>query len=76
MEKELKNLPPDIPDSPRMEKEADVVPPEMPEAYHKARRQLCLFSAILIFWEYVGIRFGEKAAESTIVKLPAADTKA
>lgn len=58
-----------------MEKENDVVPHEMPEAYHKARRQLSLFSAILIFWEYVGIRFGEKAEEPITTKMPLFDVK-
>lgn len=59
----------------RNDEKDDMAPPEMPSAYHKARRQLSLFSAILIFWEYVGIRVGDKAAEPVTAKLPVADTK-
>ena len=35
--------------------------PVMTDAYHKARRQFALFSAILLAWEYVGIELGNEA---------------
>jgi hypothetical protein len=59
----------------KSDKKDDVSLPSMPDAYHKARRQLNLFSAILIFWEYVGIRIGEKAAEDVSSKIPSLDIK-
>lgn len=52
------------------EEKDGMAPPEMPNAYHRARRQLCLFSAILIFWEYVGIKLGEKVAEPPTTTMP------
>lgn len=57
------------------DKNNDVFLPSMPDAYHKARRQLSLFSAILIFWEYVGIRIGAKVAEPTTGSLLLSDMK-
>jgi hypothetical protein len=50
-------------------------PTEFSDAYHKARRQLTLYSAILIAWEYVGIRLGSKDLDPIIVKVPIAETK-
>ena len=34
--------------------------PGMPEPYHKARRQLGLYSALLLAWEYIGIKVGDE----------------
>ena len=54
--------------------DANEIPP-LTDAYHKARRQQGLFSAILIFWEYVGIKIGEKEAQHVTTKLPQTDLK-
>ena len=55
-------------------------PPVMSDAYHRARRQLALFSAILIFWEFVGLSVGAPATGNGPVppsemELPVTGTK-
>ena len=39
----------------------------MTEGYHKARRQLVLFSGILVAWEYVGISIGDGSSVTATV---------
>ena len=41
-------------------------PGPLSETYHKARRNLALFSGALIAWEYVGIRFGQEGRLSIL----------
>ena len=50
-------------------------PPELSESYHKARRQLGLFSAILLSWEYIVIRLNEKPSEPVKLTIPVANNE-
>ena len=46
---------------------------QMTDAYHKARRQLALFSGLLLVWEYIGVRLGDIPTGTVKAKLPVAD---
>jgi hypothetical protein len=35
-------------------------PPPLTESYHKARKNLALFSGLLIAWELVGLKLGTR----------------
>jgi len=46
-----------------------LVPPQLTEQFHKARRNLVLFSAILFGWEFIGIKITEKPIDNLDVKI-------